>query len=117
RSPSSALVLLCCSVAFLNVAVRAAAPQRTGSVPGRGTGTEYFATTYGLEAGLPHPTVTTTLQTADGYLWIGTQGGLARFDGVRFVRYQPSNTPALTSGIIHCLFENTAHELWAGTES
>jgi len=34
--------------------------------------------------GLPQSTVNTILQTRDGYLWVGTSGGLARFDGVRF---------------------------------
>jgi ligand-binding sensor domain-containing protein len=37
------------------------------------------------ESGLPQNTVTTVLQTHEGYLWLGTYNGLARFDGVRFV--------------------------------
>ncbi|GJG89765.1 hypothetical protein tb265_49460 [Gemmatimonadetes bacterium T265] len=35
------------------------------------------------------------VQTRDGYLWLSTQSGLARFDGVRFTVFDPSNTPAL----------------------
>ena len=34
-------------------------------------------------------------QTRDGYLWIGTQGGLARFDGVRFVVVRPADAARL----------------------
>jgi ligand-binding sensor domain-containing protein len=37
--------------------------------------------------GLPQNSVTALAQTPDGYLWVGTQGGLARFDGVRLVTY------------------------------
>jgi len=39
---------------------------------------------WGREDGLPNETVTALLQTHDGYLWVGTVGGLARFDGVEF---------------------------------
>src|SRR4051794_17847880 len=58
------LVLVTCGMAVAGADVDAAPP------------TEYFARTYGIDAGLPHPTVTATLQTRDGYLWVGTQGGL-----------------------------------------
>ena len=37
--------------------------------------------------GLPQNTVTSILQTGDGYLWVGTYEGLARFDGIKFVPY------------------------------
>ena len=36
------------------------------------------------QEGLPNETVTALLQTQDGYLWVGTAGGSARFDGVEF---------------------------------
>src|SRR4029077_17535226 len=45
---------------------------------------------------LPNSTVTAIAQTPDGYLWIGTYDGLARFDGFRFVTYEPVNTPELS---------------------
>ena len=77
---------------------------------------EYHVSSLGLDTGLPHPTVTATLQTRDGYLWVGTQGGLARFDGVRFMPFQPSNTPALLNGSVRCLFEDSRGALWAGME-
>ena len=41
------------------------------------------------EDGLPDDSVTAVLQTRDGYLWVGTMAGLARFDGVRFVVFSP----------------------------
>ena len=44
----------------------------------------YIIETWQTEQGLPQNTVTSIAQTRDGYLWIGTLNGLARFDGVQF---------------------------------
>jgi len=62
---------------------------------------------WNTDSGLPHSTVTSLAQTPDGYLWVGTlHGGLARFDGVRFVNFHPGNTPELRSIEIHELLVN-----------
>jgi len=53
---------------------------------------------------LPSSTVTAIAQTPDGYLWVGTDDGLARFDGVRFVTFDPANTPELSQSRIQGLF-------------
>lgn len=47
--------------------------------------------------GLPQNTVTNIIQTRDGYLWLATFDGLARFDGVRFTVFNKSNTPGINS--------------------
>jgi ligand-binding sensor domain-containing protein len=44
----------------------------------------YLHTVWTTEHGLPQNSVTAITQTPDGYLWLGTFGGLARFDGVKF---------------------------------
>src|SRR5687767_12932199 len=44
----------------------------------------YTVRVWSTDAGLPQPTVRAIAQTPDGYLWLGTEGGLARFDGVAF---------------------------------
>ncbi len=63
--------------------------------------------------GLPQNSVQAIAQTADGYLWVGTRGGLARFDGVRFTNY------GLADGLkgidIAALLEDGAGGLWIGT--
>jgi ligand-binding sensor domain-containing protein/signal transduction histidine kinase len=66
---------------------------------------------------LPNASVTAITQTPDGYLWIGTYNGLARFDGVRFVNFDPLNTPALKHARIHAqgLFCTTNGTLWINT--
>ena len=77
----------------------------------------YFARTWQMEQGLPQNKVTAVVQTRDGYLWVGTYNGLARFDGVRFMVFDDNNTPELRSSRITSLFEAADGTLWIGTES
>ncbi|HKX30406.1 MAG TPA: two-component regulator propeller domain-containing protein, partial [Blastocatellia bacterium] len=53
--------------------------------------------------GLPNSSVQTIAQTRDGYLWLGTQEGLVRFDGVRFVAFDQGNTPEIKNKYIQSL--------------
>ena len=64
--------------------------------------------------GLPQDFVQVVTQTPDGYLWIGTLGGLVRFDGVRFVVFDSSNTPGLRDARITALCRGR-EGLWIGT--
>src|SRR5262249_6782880 len=68
---------------------------------------------WGTEAGLPQNTVNAIVQTRDGYLWLGTQGGLARFDGVRFTAF--GLTHGLPSVQLRALCEDAEGNLWIGT--
>lgn len=63
--------------------------------------------------GLPQNTVTAMARTPDGYLWVGTYGGLARFDGVRFVNYGLAE--GLRSLSIRALIEDGEGGLWIAT--
>ncbi|HEX2746708.1 MAG TPA: two-component regulator propeller domain-containing protein, partial [Verrucomicrobiales bacterium] len=67
------------------------------------------------EQGLPQNTVNCVLRTGDGYCWVGTQHGLARFDGVRFLSFSSANTPAFKSDSISALLQDRAGDLWIGT--
>src|SRR5690349_14224695 len=67
------------------------------------------------ENGLPQNTVQAIAQTPDGYIWIGTQEGLARFDGVKFDIFDKQNTPALKSNDIRSLLAATDGALWIAT--
>ena len=67
------------------------------------------------ESGLPQNTIDAIVQTRDGYLWIGTEEGLVRFDGVRFVVSDRQNAPALRSSFVSSLFEGADGTLWIGT--
>jgi len=68
------------------------------------------------QEGLPEQIVQTFAQTADRYLWIGTTGGLLRFDGARFQQYDRENTSAFTDNNIFCLMVARDNTLWIGTE-
>jgi ligand-binding sensor domain-containing protein/signal transduction histidine kinase len=67
------------------------------------------------ENGLPQNTVHAITQTRDGYIWIGTEEGLARFDGVRFTVFDTQNSPQLKSNYIKALLADRQGALWIGT--
>jgi len=67
------------------------------------------------DSGLPSSSVTSVTQTPDGYLWIGTYNGLTRFDGVRFVTFDPANTPALAHARVRKLSVDAQGTLWINT--
>ena len=66
--------------------------------------------------GLPEQTVQAFAQNTDGYLWIGTSGGLLRFDGAHFTKYSRENIPAFLENSVFCLTEGKDGTLWIGTE-
>lgn len=75
---------------------------------------QYVQSVWRVEEGLPHNTVRALKQTRDGYLWLGTYGGLARFDGVRFKVFDNRNS-VLTNNEIRALHEDPKGVLWVGT--
>lgn len=76
---------------------------------------QYVSRIWRTEQGLPQNSVNAIVQDDEGYLWIGTFGGLARFDGERMRIYSPADTPGFTSARILCLHESRAGDLWIGT--
>ena len=65
--------------------------------------------------GLPQDSVQAILQTRDGYVWLATQEGLVRFDGIRFAVFDRQNTPAIAHNNIQSLCETRDGALWVGT--
>lgn len=76
--------------------------------------TQYRIDGWRSEQGLPLDTVQVLLQTRDGYLWVGTGGGLARFDGLRFATFEASAMPRLAALPIFGLMEDAQRNLWVG---
>jgi ligand-binding sensor domain-containing protein len=66
--------------------------------------------------GLPEDFAQALAQTPDGYLWIGSSGGLVRFDGVRFAVFNARNEPAIRDNSVYCLLVSADGALWGGTE-
>jgi ligand-binding sensor domain-containing protein/CheY-like chemotaxis protein len=77
--------------------------------------TQYVHDVWGIEDGLPQNSVHSIIQTRDGYLWLGTQEGLLRFDGVRFTPYDKNNIKEIKSNSITVLCEDREGNLWIGT--
>ncbi len=76
---------------------------------------QYILEKWDTDRGLPQSTVTSLAQTRDGYLWIGSQLGLTRFDGVAFTTFSMRNTPGLRDMRIGALFVDRDGTLWIGT--
>jgi ligand-binding sensor domain-containing protein/signal transduction histidine kinase len=66
--------------------------------------------------GLPSDSVTAIIQTGDGFMWIGTDGGLARFDGLKFTHIALAGPTTNTIFHITALCEDANGDLWIGTQ-
>ncbi|MDP1676276.1 MAG: two-component regulator propeller domain-containing protein [Bacteroidota bacterium] len=71
--------------------------------------------TWTTDDGLPQNSINNIVQTNDGYLWMGTQEGLVRFDGVTFTVFNKKNTPAINNNFITVLYVDRNGILWIGT--
>ena len=78
--------------------------------------TQYSRTIWTQESGLPQDTIRAITQTNDGYLWLGTDEGLARFDGYEFVVYNKANGD-LPDNSITALAAANDGGLWIGTSN
>ena len=76
----------------------------------------YVGRTWQMQDGLPEQTVQAFAQTKDRYLWIGTTGGLLRFDGARMVLFDRDNTPAFADNNIFNLTVASDGTLWIASE-
>ncbi|MGD2116171.1 MAG: two-component regulator propeller domain-containing protein, partial [Acidobacteriota bacterium] len=107
RGLRTALVLAG-GVLALAAPLRAFDPDRTIA--------QHVRRTWTTEEGLPQGSANGLVQTRDGYLWIATFAGLARFDGVRFETYNRARHPELPSDRLLALLEDSDGTLWVGTE-
>jgi signal transduction histidine kinase/ligand-binding sensor domain-containing protein len=85
------------------------------TVRAQSIGPEYLTDVWTGDNGLPNSSVTDITQTPDGYLWVGTYNGLVRFDGARFVTYDPANVPALAHARVRRLSVDDQGTLYINT--
>ncbi len=78
---------------------------------------QYRLDRWTADDGLPQNSVYEIVQTHDGYLWLATLDGLARFDGVRFEIFNKGNSAGIVNNRFVSLFEAAGGDLWAGTET
>ncbi|WP_263351530.1 two-component regulator propeller domain-containing protein [Acidicapsa acidisoli] len=93
-------------LAVLSFAVSASAldPARTVS--------QYLHDSWGTEGGLPGGSITAIAQTSDGYLWIGTDKGLVRFDGLNFHQFEQAHPDSMLIGPVRTLLVDPSDHLW-----
>ena len=79
----------------------------------------YFFTQIGVEDGLTQGTVTNIYQDTDGYLWLGTQGGLHRYDGYEFKVFKnnPTDSCSLTDNNVLDIGEDKNKNIWVITDN
>jgi ligand-binding sensor domain-containing protein/signal transduction histidine kinase len=100
-------------VLLLGMAAAAAPPRLQAAEPDTVT---YSRRLWLSADGLPEDFAQALAQTRDGYLWIGTSGGLVRFDGIRFTVFNRENTPAFRDDSFYSLLVSKDGALWGGTE-
>jgi ligand-binding sensor domain-containing protein/signal transduction histidine kinase len=98
RLAFASLVVVCCSVSVLAID-----PNRMVS--------QYIHNAWGMDKGFPGGTVTSIAQTSDGYLWIGTDRGLIRFDGINFHTFE-ARSAASAIGPVRTLLLDEQGNLW-----
>src|SRR4051812_5384982 len=101
------------SLLFLAVALLSGAGRALALDPALAI-TQYTHENWQTAQGLPQNAVQAVAQTGDGYVWLGTQEGLVRFDGSRFTVYDKVNTPALRQNWITSLRAEGRERLWVG---
>ncbi len=89
------------------------AADRTAATDAIADSSPFVVRLWKVEDGLPHNSVNAILQTSDGYLWLATIDGLARFDGVRFSVF--GLREGLPSLQVLTLLEDHTGALWIGT--
>jgi signal transduction histidine kinase/ligand-binding sensor domain-containing protein len=77
---------------------------------------QYRATNWTADSGLPQNIIRGIVQTPDGYLWIATLNGVARFDGVRFTVFDRSSSPGITANRFVAMVAGIQGDLWLYSE-
>src|SRR6202453_4830436 len=78
---------------------------------------QYAHTAWKIREGFFKGVITSIAQTPDGYLWLGTEFGLLRFDGVRSIPWQPPDGERLPSNYVRSLLATRDGRLWIGTDA
>jgi signal transduction histidine kinase/ligand-binding sensor domain-containing protein len=77
---------------------------------------QYRSTQWTADSGLPQNTVRAIVHATDGYLWVATLDGIAKFDGIHFTVFNKSNTVGITSHRFVAMAEGEGGDLWMASE-
>jgi ligand-binding sensor domain-containing protein/signal transduction histidine kinase len=112
--PSATCKIIVCLLELLFISLFSGSGQSFALDPGRDP-SQFAHEVWSTENGLPQNTVHAIIQTLDGYVWIATEEGLARFDGISFEIFDKRNTEQFKSNDIRALAEDREGALWVGT--
>ena len=104
------MMLICflfCFVLFMPIGLSGLEPSKKIS--------QYVHYTWDTRDNLPQATIWGLTQTRDGYLWLGTEEGLVRFDGVKFTVYNTRNIAEITANWMVGICEDNSGNLWVAT--
>ncbi len=102
-------------IAAIALAFSAASIAPLSALDGSKTLTQYAHRIWGQEEGLLQPTIYSILQSHDGFLWLGTQDSLIRFDGIHFREFDAAAAAGLQRTLIRSLAEDRAGNLWVAS--
>jgi signal transduction histidine kinase/ligand-binding sensor domain-containing protein len=77
---------------------------------------QYRSTQWTADNGLPQNSVRGIVLGTDGYIWVATLNGVAKFDGIRFTVFDKSNTPGISSNRFTAMVGGGPNELWLPSE-
>jgi len=100
---------------ILTIAVQLTTGFDAFALDGRRAVTQYARTHFDARDGMPHGLTNSIAQTPDGYLWTGSEEGLARFDGAAFTTFDHRKTEGIPANAFTALAVDGAGTLWAGT--
>src|SRR5687768_6110905 len=101
------------SVRLFNAILLVALPMALSAQSARPSAAGPFVhSSWTVADGLPVNHIQSVLQSRDGYIWIATLDGLARFDGLRFTVYNTANSPELTNNRFTSLQETGDSSIW-----
>lgn len=118
------LLAFCISAAWIPI-VQAASVNSSRTTAKSSVGTpvdlinpgDYLRSDFTVENGLPNNVVNAIVQTQNGLLWVGTDSGLASFDGRDFTSINLETEGAPPPGGVHSLLESSSGDLWVGTNA
>jgi PAS domain S-box-containing protein len=106
--------LLACILLWVPAAAQESASTLPSLDPARAL-TQYAKDVWRRSEGLPQNGVAAITQTPDGYLWVGTEEGFARFDGLTFRVFDRRAVPAMSTNNVSALLADPDGTLWIGT--
>jgi ligand-binding sensor domain-containing protein len=100
---------------FLALTLPAVASAQSGGLDPQRPISQYLHDIWTIDQGLPQNGILAIAQGPDGYLWLGTEAGLVRFDGVSFTTFTTATTSALKDNYVSFVAMDATGDVLAGT--